>query len=62
MRLFKSYHLTWWQLGLLKLSMLALGLAVGASWPTAFANWTSLLWVLFALPAFYLTSATLKQM
>ncbi len=51
---FKSYTLKWWQVGLLKVSMLALGLVVGATWPEAFATWTVLLWILFAILAAYL--------
>ncbi len=50
---FKSYTLKW-QVGLLKVSMLALGLVVGATWPEAFATWIVLLWILFAIPAAYL--------
>ncbi len=57
---FKSYTLTWWQVGLLKVSMLALGLVVGATYPEAFATWTVLLWVLFAIPAAYLTFVEFK--
>jgi hypothetical protein len=59
---FKSFELTWWQAGLLKVSMLCLGLAVGSTWPGAFAGWREVLLVLFVVPAFYLSYVALKQM
>jgi len=59
---FKSYTLTWWQVSLLKLSMLSLGLVVGATWPEAFVTWTVLLWILFAIPAAYLTFVVFRLM
>ena len=59
---FTDFTLAWWQVGLLKLSMVAFGLAVGATWPGAFAGWIGLLWVLFAVPAVYLTFVTFRQM
>ena len=33
MNLLRSMTLTWWQIGLFKAGMLALGLLVGACWP-----------------------------
>lgn len=59
---FKSFKLTWWQASLLKLSMLCLGLAVGSTWPGAFAGWREVLLVLFAVPAFYVGYVWVKQM
>ncbi len=59
---FKSYTLTWWQVGLLKVSMLALGLVIGATWPEEFETWTVLLWILFATPAAYLTFVGFRLM
>jgi hypothetical protein len=59
---FKSFELTWWQGGLLKLSMLCLGLAVGSTWPGVFAGWREVLLILFVVPAFYLSYVALKQM
>ncbi len=58
---FKSFTLTWWQGSLLKLSMLALGLVLGATWPQLFIMWTVLLLVLFFVPALYLSYVWWKQ-
>ncbi|MFQ5896668.1 MAG: hypothetical protein ACE5JN_00245 [Candidatus Methylomirabilia bacterium] len=62
MSLFGSFTFTWWQVGLLKLSMVALGLAVGATWSEAFAEWLALLWALFVIPALYLGIVGYKQL
>lgn len=61
MTFFKDFTFAWWQLSLLKLSMLALGLAVGSTWPGVFATWRNLLVILFVGPAFYVSYVWLKQ-
>jgi hypothetical protein len=61
-RIFRSYTFAWWQLALLKISVLALGLAVGSSWPDFFAGWRGLLLVLFVVPAFYVTYVGIEQL
>ncbi len=58
---FKSFTLTWWQGGLFKLSMVALGLALGVTCPGVFAAWLPMLWVVFALAAGYITWVWLRQ-
>jgi hypothetical protein len=60
--LFKSFTFAWWQLGLLKLSLLSLGIVVGATWSGVFMGWRDLLVVLFVAPAFYLSYVWLKQL
>lgn len=62
MKIFKTYDFQWWQIGLLKLSMVAFGLAVGATWPAAFAGSLTFLWIVFIVTAAYLTYVGLKQM
>lgn len=61
MTFFKDFTFAWWQLSLLKLSMVALGLAIGSTWPEVFVRWRDVLLVLFVVPAFYLTYVWLKQ-
>ncbi len=58
---FQSVTFTWWEVGLLMLSILALGLAIGSMWPEVFVRWRDVLLVLFVVPAFYLTYVWLKQ-
>ena len=61
MTFFKDFTFAWWQLSLFKLSMVALGLAVGSTWPEVFARWRDPLFVLFVVPAFYMSYVWLKQ-
>ncbi len=58
---FQTFTFTWWQVGLIELSMLALGLVIGSMWPAVFVRWRNVLLVLFVGPAFYLTYRWLKQ-
>ena len=50
MRIFKDYTMRWWQVSLLKISMMAFGLAVCATWPGAFEGRLLWLWLIFAAP------------
>jgi len=61
MAVFKDFTFAWWQLSLLKLSMVALGLAIGSTWPEVFAGWRNSLLLLFVVPAFYVSYVWLKQ-
>jgi hypothetical protein len=61
MNVFKSFTLRWWQGSLFKFSMVALGIVLGATWPEIFRAWCSVLLVVFALPAAYLSWVWWKQ-
>jgi hypothetical protein len=61
-KFFKSFTFAWWQLSLFKLSMVALGLIVGSTWPEVFAGWRGVLLVLFVVPASYVTYLWFKQL
>jgi len=61
MNIFKSYTLKWWQGGLFKISMISLGIAIGATWPELFMSWTPILWLLSILLAIYISYIWLKQ-
>jgi len=60
---FKDYSFSWWQLGLLKISMIAAGILIGVY----LTDWFSknsvviLLWILFILPVIYLAVVGFKQ-
>jgi uncharacterized membrane protein YcaP (DUF421 family) len=61
MSLFKSFTLTWWQVGVFKLGMLALGIAIGAFWHDLFTSYLPALVVLAVLSLIYVTVVWLRQ-
>ena len=61
MNLFKSFTLTWWQVGLFKLGMLALGLLIGAFFHEVIASYFAVLAVIAALSLGYVTYFWVKQ-
>jgi len=54
MNIFGTYALKWWQFSILKLSLLSLGIYIGATWPIFFASWAMWLLVIFIVTAVYL--------
>jgi len=64
MKLFKPFTLKWWQLGLLKLSLICLGIIIGISWPDFFLTHPQsivIITILFILPAIYISSVWWKR-
>jgi hypothetical protein len=61
MNIFKSFTLKWWQTGLFKWSLLAVGIVVGAAWPGFFNTWRVELLALFLVPSLYLSWVWWRQ-
>ena len=61
MNLFKSFTLKWWQVGLLKTSMLTAGVAIGAYWYETFSRCIVLLLVIAVLLGAYVSYVWWKQ-
>ncbi len=61
MKLFKTASYTWWQIGLFKLALLAIGVAIGAHWPATFAPYTALLIIVGVVLGLYLWVAWARQ-
>ena len=58
---FRSYTFTWWQIGVFKLALLAIGAAIGAYWHEFFgANLTALI-IVAAVACVYSVYVALKQ-
>jgi len=61
MKIFKTFTLKWWQTSLFKISMISLGIILGAYWPDFFIKYIVLVTIIFVVPAIYLTTLWWKQ-
>ncbi len=61
MNLCKTFTLKWWQAGLFKWGMLALGIAIGTYWHDFFDGYLPVLIVVAAISLSYLTYVWWKQ-
>jgi hypothetical protein len=61
MNIFKNFTLTWWQGGLFKWGMLALGIAIGATWSGFFAGYLPALVIFAVLSLGYVTTVWARQ-
>jgi len=61
MNLFKTFTLRWWQAGVFKISLLSLGIIIGATWPEIFNAWRMVLVVLFVFSTAYVLWLWLRQ-
>ena len=58
-KLFGSYTYTWWQMGVFKLSLLAIGLIGGAFFASFVLNWLWVFIVIAALASGYIIGVSL---
>jgi len=49
MNIFKTFTLRWWQAGVLKISLLSLGIIIGATWSDILYPWRMVLLLVFVL-------------
>jgi len=61
MNLFKTFTLKWWQAGLFKWGILALGIVIGTYWHALFAGYLLVLIIFAAVSLAYLTYVWAKQ-
>ena len=61
MHIFKTVAMAWWQIGLLKLALLCIGIAIGAYWPAVFLPYAGLLIILGIAIGIYIGSVWLKR-
>lgn len=57
MNILKKGSLAWWQMGLLKLSVISIGITIGANWPEVFEPHTLFLVILGIVLGLYVASA-----
>jgi hypothetical protein len=48
---FKTYTVTRWQVLLLKVSLIALGVGIGSTWHEVFGRWIAVVWAVFLITA-----------
>lgn len=61
MNIFKNYTYSWWQIGILKLSLLAFGVAIGAYWQEFFSQYISALATIGVVSGIYMIAVSLKN-
>jgi hypothetical protein len=61
LRFFKSYTFTWWQIGIFKVALLAIGAAAGAYWHQFFGANLAGLVVVAVLASLYIMYVSMKQ-
>lgn len=61
MNLFKSYTYAWWQIGIFKLALLSIGVAIGAKWHEFFAANLTVIIVIAIAASLYTLYTSLKQ-
>jgi hypothetical protein len=47
----KTYTVTWWQVLLLKVSLIAFGAGIGSTWHEFFGRWVAVVWAVFLITA-----------
>ena len=61
MHIFGKGSFTWWQIGIFKLSLLSLGIVIGAYWQEAFLPYLSALLVVTVVFGAYIAYVWFKQ-
>lgn len=59
---FKSYIFTWWQIGIFKLALLSIGIAIGAYWYKFFGAHLTALIIIAVIASLYIMVTSLKQL
>jgi hypothetical protein len=61
MNILKTFTLKWWQTGLFKLGMLALGIAIGTYWHALFGGYLYIFTIAAAVSLAYISYVWWKQ-
>lgn len=61
MKVLKGYTYTWWQIGIFKLALLAIGIAIGAHWHDFFLTHITTVLIVAVLASVYVISVSLRQ-
>ena len=61
MNVLKNLTLHWWQTSVFKLSLISLGVAIGATWPELFVSWRIALLAVALIAGGYITCVWFRQ-
>jgi hypothetical protein len=61
MNIFRNYTLTWWQIGIFKLALLSLGVAIGSYWANTFLPYIPVLIALALVLGIYIAFVSFRQ-
>jgi len=61
MNIFKSYTYTWWQVGILKLALVTVGIFIGSYWPGVWIKLMTPVALIAILASAYTVYISLKQ-
>lgn len=61
MNIFGKGTFTWWQMGIFKIALLSLGVAVGAYWQEVFSQYLTALIVIAVVAGVYIAYVWFKQ-
>jgi hypothetical protein len=59
--MFKSYTYTWWQMGIFKVALLAIGVLIGSYWSEFWNGLSTLLAIVAVITSVYVMYVSLKQ-
>lgn len=61
MNIFKTYTYRWWQIGIFKLALLSIGVAIGVYWYDFFASYLGAVLVVGIVAALYILAVSFRQ-
>jgi hypothetical protein len=62
MNLFRSYTFSWWQMGIIKLTLLAIGVSIGVQWESFFEMYHVFIWSIAIVGSLYGIYISLRQL
>ena len=61
MNIFKSYTFSWWEMGIFKLALIAIGISVGIYWQAFFIEYIEVVWSIAILSSIYSMYIAIRQ-
>ncbi|MBP9779263.1 hypothetical protein KBD33_01415 [Candidatus Gracilibacteria bacterium] len=58
----KTYTFSWWQMGIIKLALLTIGISIGIYWESFFINYIEYIWGIAGIATTYSLYISIKQL